>query len=264
MGVYFSSLNGPVPGKSSGSRLGPSPSDDDRVVVVTRDEVREVAVGGEQVELHGQIVHGGGAALVQHAAEHGEGLRLALGVGQQVHRVDDVGRGHRRAVLERHAAAQLERPLGGVGVGRPALGQHGLDLERLGSVIARNSPTCPSMHRPPWSPTVTGLIAPVGTTMAAFSVPPGLIAPVEPPDAGAAAGAVGAAARAEDDAEEGDRHPHHGAAAEETLGGKPCPPGARRSGGFPVRCADGGCRPSLLLGETPVALDGITVGSEFW
>ena len=60
----------------------------------------------------------------------------------------------------------------------------GLIWSVLGSVIARNSPTCPSMQRPPWSPTVTGLIAPVGTTMAAFSVPPGLIAPVEPPDAG--------------------------------------------------------------------------------
>jgi hypothetical protein len=51
----------------------------------------------------------------------------------------------------------------------------------FGSDTHRNSPVWPSMARPPWSPTVTGLIAPVGTMIAARTVPPDLIEPDEPP-----------------------------------------------------------------------------------
>ena len=49
----------------------------------------------------------------------------------------------------------------------------------------RYSPVCASMSRPPWSATVTGLIAPVGVTMPALITAPGLPAAEEDPPEGA-------------------------------------------------------------------------------
>ena len=80
------------------------------------------------------------AALRQHAGERGEGVAAGLGIGLVVERRRDILRGHRLAVLELHALADLERPLRGVRVGLPALGEprHGLELAvREDQVLAR-------------------------------------------------------------------------------------------------------------------------------
>ena len=83
----------------------------------------------------------------------------------------------------------------------------------------RYSPVCASMSRPPWSATVTGLMAAVGVTMPALITAPGVPLAVEDelaPVVGRAAAAGG-----EDRAEQRHRDPDDGAAADEVAPGEP-------------------------------------------
>ena len=77
------------------------------------------------------------------------------------------------------------------------------------------------MSRPPWSATVTGLIAPVGVTMPALIVAPALArgASEDPPDGDELDPLLPQAARI--DAEQRYGNPDHGAAADEVAAGQP-------------------------------------------
>ena len=97
---------------------------DDRVVVVGRDDVGEVAVRGVEVELHREVVHLARAARRQDAAERRQCVGAVLRVAQAVHGCHHVGRVQHVAVVELHAGAQLERPDGSVGAARPGQRQH--------------------------------------------------------------------------------------------------------------------------------------------
>ena len=96
---------------------------DDQVVVVRGRVEREVAVRRLELEHHGRRVGGLCAALGEHAGERRQGVGAVVGIGVEVERRRDVLGGHRLAVLELHALANLERPLRPVAVGLPALGE---------------------------------------------------------------------------------------------------------------------------------------------
>ncbi len=198
--------------------------DDDGVVVVSRDEVREVAVGRLEGELDRAVVDGRRAALVEHPAEHRQRLRRALRVGEQIHRVDDVVSHQRRAVMERDAGLQLERPFRRVRVGRPAVRQHRLQLERgrVGDAeeladLAEHAESALIAHgdrvdrsRGDDDRSAHGAAGLDGRRARAAAA-----------GRRAAAGVVGAAARGDDRAEQRDGHAHHRAAADELATGEP-------------------------------------------
>ena len=96
---------------------------DDRVVVVRAQQVRERAVRRLERELDRGGVGGLRAVLGQEAGEGRQRLGRAVGVGEAVDRGGDVLGRHLLAVVELDALADLERPHRGVLVGLPALGQ---------------------------------------------------------------------------------------------------------------------------------------------
>ncbi len=103
---------------------------DDRVVVGGADERGEVAVRRVEVEDDRGVVGRLGVAGREDPAERGLGVRRAsVGVDQLVEGGDDVVRSQRRAVVERDALADLERPDRPVRVRLPALGDARLELE---------------------------------------------------------------------------------------------------------------------------------------
>ena len=193
--------------------------DDDHVVVVGRRQVREVAVRRGEVEGDGEVVHLDDAVRGQPAAERRQRVGRVLRVGLQLVGVDDVVGGQRGAVVELHALADLERPHVAGGVGRPAVASTGFSV-RCWSDRHRYSPVWASMSRPPWSATVSGLIAAVGTTMPALIVAPAAPAPVL---AAVLAGwwTAGATAGRDDRAQHGQRDADNGARAQEVPPGEP-------------------------------------------
>ena len=108
----------------------------DRQVVVA-DQEREVGVAARQRD------HDGVLAIRLHVGDRrDDALGGGLGVLATVvvQRCDDVGCFQRLAVVELHAGAQLECPLGGIGRRFPALGQFGNQialLRDLGEVVAK-------------------------------------------------------------------------------------------------------------------------------
>ena len=98
--------------------------DDDHVVVVGGGQVREVPVRGLQVEGHREVVDLHHAGRLEHSAERGQRVRGARRVRLQLVGVHHVVGGQRGAVVELDPLADLECPDGGVGVRRPAGGQH--------------------------------------------------------------------------------------------------------------------------------------------
>ena len=106
--------------------------DDDHVVVVGGGQVREVPVRGRQVEGHRVVVDLLHPGRREHAAERGQRVRGARRVRLQLVGVHHVVGGERGAVVELDPLADLERPDVGVGVRRPAGGQH----RRQGQALA--------------------------------------------------------------------------------------------------------------------------------
>ena len=97
---------------------------DDRVVVVGRHCIGEIAVGHIEVERHGVVIDLAGAALRQHSGEHRERVRAICGIGEPVEGRHHVIRRHRFAIVEFDSLAQLEGPHRAVLVRSPAFCQH--------------------------------------------------------------------------------------------------------------------------------------------
>ena len=106
-----------------------SGGNDDRVVVVRRDEVGEVPVRRLEMKLDRRGIDLLDACGRQHAGERRQGVGRDLRVRQLLEGVDDVVGGHRLAVVELHPGPQLERPHAAVGVGLPAQREHRLQRE---------------------------------------------------------------------------------------------------------------------------------------
>ena len=105
--------------------------DHDHVVVVRRNGVGERAVSGLEVKSDRLVVHLDDAGGRQGSREHREGVTAVLLFGLRLEAVDDVIDGHRRAVVELHALADLERPHRPVRIRAPTCRQPRLVLELI-------------------------------------------------------------------------------------------------------------------------------------
>ena len=110
------------------AEVGPV-GNDDRVVVVRRDQIREVPVRRLERELDRRRVDLLDAVGGQHVGERRQRVGGVLRVRQLLERVHDVVGGHRGAGAELDPRAQLERPHAPVPVVAPAQGEHRLQRQ---------------------------------------------------------------------------------------------------------------------------------------
>ncbi len=108
----------------------------DQQVVVGHDVGQ---VGVASVEHHGHFIGVARLEVLDHL-QIALGARFRVGAPMVIDRVDDVGGRHLLAVGELDALAQLEHPLGGVGVRLPALGKLGNGLVVLVELDQRVAP----------------------------------------------------------------------------------------------------------------------------
>ena len=100
---------------------------DDRVVIVGRDQIGEISVRRIEMEGDGALVDGDRAALGQNPGKDRQRDRAVGWIGQPVHRRHHIGGSHAPAVMECDVVANLESPDAAVLVGGPALGKHRLE-----------------------------------------------------------------------------------------------------------------------------------------
>ena len=131
---------------------------------------------------------------------------------------NDVVGGERGTVVELTPCRILNVQTSAVELGVQLVASTGVRF-RVWPERHRYSPVCPSMSRPPWSGTVTGLIAPVGVIMPALITAPG--APAAEEDVPVFAELGTATAGRENRPEQRYRYADDGAAADEVAAGQP-------------------------------------------